>query len=80
MEALRYELDELKNNDILEALEDEKNKLDETFNSFKEDFERQLKNCEMHDVNFVDITTKDGKKVKFNPKYCAYIEFREVQE
>lgn len=46
----------------------------------KEDFERQLKNCELHDVNFVDVTTKDGKKVKFNPKYCAYIEFREVQE
>lgn len=46
----------------------------------KEDFERQLKNCELHDVNFVDITTKEGTEVKFNPKYCAYIEFREVQE
>lgn len=46
----------------------------------KEDFERQLKNCELHDVKFVDVTTKDGKKVKFNPKYCAYIEFSEVQE
>ena len=46
----------------------------------KEGFERQLKNCELHDVNFVDITIKDGKEVKFNPKYCAYIEFREIQE
>ena len=46
----------------------------------KEDFERQLKNCEMHDVNFVDITTKEGTEIKFNPKYCAYIEFIEVQE
>lgn len=46
----------------------------------KEDFEKQLKNCETNDVNFVDITTKEGTEVKFNPKYCAYIEFIEVQE
>ncbi|MDA0000262.1 hypothetical protein OFR29_01030 [Brachyspira hyodysenteriae] len=40
MESFRYELDELKNNDSIEALEAEKARLEDAFNSFREEFER----------------------------------------
>lgn len=44
----------------------------------QEEFEKQLKNAELGYTIFVHIVDVNGQKIKFNPKYVAYIKYKEV--
>ena len=46
----------------------------------EEDFQRQLRNCEINNSNFISIhDMKLDSDVKLNPKYIASIVYEEVK-